>query len=522
MSGLRFFGGASLVSDGVSLTGPATQRHRLALLALLCASHPRPLTRDKLIGYLWPERDAEHARNLLKQSIHVARKALGDGAIVSAGEEVRLGSPPPECDVIAFEAAVAQGDRHRAVALYTRPFLDGFFLRDAPEFERRVDQERSRFARAYRKALAELADERAALGDHETAVECCRRLVAEDPHDARLTVRLMEALEAAGDRAGAIRQARLHALLLEQDFEAEPEPAVMALAERIRTQVDHAGAHEAASLERRQVGETLTPLASDPNGASAPNATGSPHVGRQGATPARHSWKQMAGIAATLLVVGLITWVSARAFGREPEITRVAVLPLANLTGDSKQDYFVGGRHDALISELAQIEALTVYSRQSVLRYEGSHLPVPQIARELGVDAVIEGAVFKDGDSVRISVQLVRARPERHVMAATYHGPLNRALSLQSEVARAVAHAMQAQVRPEVRARVARVRSINPQAQEAYLTGLYHLGRASYGQGLPESERLGEVRAAIAYLEHAVTLDSAWATAHARLALAYH
>jgi len=182
----------------------------------------------------------------------------------------------------------------------------------------------------------------------------------------------------------------------------------------------------------------------------------------------------------------------------------------------------VAGMHDALIAELAQIQALTVFSRQSVLRFQDSHMPLPAVAKSLGVDAVVEGAVFKSGDSVRISVQLVRAQPEQHLISRTFTGPLNRALALQGEVARAVADAMRARVTPAERARLTRTRTIAPAAQDAYLSGLYHLGRASYGQILPPAERVEERRLAIAKLGEVVALDSMWAPGYAQLALASH
>ena len=103
MIALRLFGGASIESDGTAVTGPAAQRHRIALLALLAASHPRALTREKLMACLWPERDAEHARKLLNQSVHVLRKAFGDATILSSGDELRLSHDALHCNVVAFD-----------------------------------------------------------------------------------------------------------------------------------------------------------------------------------------------------------------------------------------------------------------------------------------------------------------------------------------------------------------------------------------------------------------------------------
>jgi tetratricopeptide (TPR) repeat protein len=147
---------------------------------------------------------------------------------------------------------------------------------------------------------------------------------------------------------------------------------------------------------------------------------------------------------------------------------------------------------------------------------------VPAIARELGVDALLEGSVFLGGDSVRITVKLIRASPEEHVWADTYRGALQDALALQGEVARAITRAIHTRTRPGVKARLAAQSTVSPEAQEAYLKGLYHLERQALTMGLSQIERLEMFDSAIAYLERAVALAPGWARAHAKLARAYH
>lgn len=233
---LKLLGGVSLESDIGVLRGPATQRHRLALLALLAASYPRSLSRDKLTAWLWPERDNDHARNLLNQAVHALRRTIGEDAIVSVGDEVHFDCGRLHCDVIAFENALSAGDYARAVRLYNGELLDGFFLSGAAEFERWVEGERQRFRRAYSRALETLADSAYAAGDVHGAVEWWRRRAAEEPADGRVTRCLMQALARAGDRAGALRQARIHAALLEKEFGAQPDEQVAVLAAQLRTQ----------------------------------------------------------------------------------------------------------------------------------------------------------------------------------------------------------------------------------------------------------------------------------------------
>ncbi len=231
---LKLLGGIALEGKSGPLAGPAVQRHRLALLALLATARPRAVSRDKLMAWLWPERESEPARRLLNQAVHALRQALGAEAILSTGDELQLNAGVVQCDVVAFEEALASGEPERAVALYTGPFLDGFFLSDAPEFERWVDRERDRLAAAYAKALEGLAEAAERAGESGAAVAWWRARAAHDPYDSRIALRLMQAMERAGNRAGALQHAMMHQQLLREELEIEPVPEVHALVERLR------------------------------------------------------------------------------------------------------------------------------------------------------------------------------------------------------------------------------------------------------------------------------------------------
>ncbi|MFL5384139.1 MAG: BTAD domain-containing putative transcriptional regulator [Longimicrobiaceae bacterium] len=238
---LKLFGGAALEGEHGALRGRAAHRRRIALLALLAAGRGRTVARERVIGLLWPETDGEAARHLLSESLYVLRKALGEGALVSAGDELGVDPAVVACDVAAFEEAIAADELETAVELYAGPFLDGFYVSDAPEFERWAEGERSRFARTYARALQTLAERREAEGEWTAAVEWWRRLFAHDPFSSRVALRLMTALDAAGERAAALKVAATHAALMREELEAEPEPAVLSLAERLRTDPAPAG-----------------------------------------------------------------------------------------------------------------------------------------------------------------------------------------------------------------------------------------------------------------------------------------
>ena len=230
---LRLFGVPTLVhDDGRLIEGRASQRHRIALLALLARASG--YTRDKLLALLWPESDGERARNSLNESIYVLRRALGEDVILSTGDDLRLGSGSLTVDVSRFEESLARGDLPQAVEIYCGPFMDGFFLTRSGQFERWLERERNELSGRVRAAVETLAIAADDRGDATVAVTLWRRLVTETPLDARLVMRLMQSLAAAGNRAGALEQARVHAALQAADVDLPPDPQLQTLAQRIR------------------------------------------------------------------------------------------------------------------------------------------------------------------------------------------------------------------------------------------------------------------------------------------------
>jgi TolB-like protein/DNA-binding winged helix-turn-helix (wHTH) protein/Tfp pilus assembly protein PilF len=158
----------------------------------------------------------------------------------------------------------------------------------------------------------------------------------------------------------------------------------------------------------------------------------------------------------------------------ETPIRSLAVLPLSNLTGDPQQDYFADGMTDALITDLAKIRAIKVISRTSVMQFKGVNKPLPEIARALGVDCVLEGSVQRSGERVRVTAQLIRGATDTHVWAESYERDARDVLTLQAEVARAVAREINVTLTPEESTHLARAHPVNPEAYEAYLKGQSH------------------------------------------------
>jgi class 3 adenylate cyclase len=259
---LNLLGGVSLKIQGEPVTGRSAQRRRLALLALLTGAPQGLMSRDKLVGYLWPDAEPTKARRLLSEALYVIRKTLGEDAVLATGEDLRLNADMVWSDVSAYREALQRDDLKAAVSYYAGPFLDGFFVDDALEFERWADGTRDRLAREYKKALRTLAEAADGQGDSTSAVQWWRSLIQDDPLDASVAVGYMESLEAAGQRSEALQFARKHAALFEEEFQAEPNPEVEALARRLRERPSRTGltgGFEAAGPGPPEVAEGTRP-----------------------------------------------------------------------------------------------------------------------------------------------------------------------------------------------------------------------------------------------------------------------
>jgi len=189
----------------------------------------------------------------------------------------------------------------------------------------------------------------------------------------------------------------------------------------------------------------------------------------------------------------------------------LAVLPLENLSGDKDQEYFVDGMTDELITDLARISSLRVISRTSVMQYKGTNKPLPQIAQELNVDAVVEGTVMRSGNRVRITAKLVQAPADKHLWAETYERDLRDVLALQGDVARDITDKVQVKLTSQEHARLSGAQPVNPEAYEAYLKGRYSMVKWT-----PESMEL-----AVGYFHQAIEQDPQYALAYAGLAECY-
>jgi TolB-like protein/DNA-binding winged helix-turn-helix (wHTH) protein/Flp pilus assembly protein TadD len=267
--------------------------------------------------------------------------------------------------------------------------------------------------------------------------------------------------------------------------------ADVAVAERAPVARPEARTGELASLSD----ESLAPVA-------APSSPG--RLGRW------HPWT-ITGVALALASILAVVWALQLRAPQAAPIRSLAVLPLENLSRDDSQEYFADGMTDELIATLGQISALRVISRTSVMPYKRARKPLSQIARQLNVDAVIEGTVLRSGDQVRITAQLIEARDDRHLWSETYDGDLRDMLTLQNRVARAIAEQIRVNLNPQEQATLKHVKVVDPQAYEAYLKGRYFWNK-----------RTGEdLERAVEYFGRAIERDPNYAQAYSGLADTY-
>jgi DNA-binding SARP family transcriptional activator/tetratricopeptide (TPR) repeat protein/TolB-like protein len=384
----------------------------MAILALLARAGERGLLRDKVLALLWPDSDDERASRTLTQALYALRKDLLAEDAITGAKELRFDPALVSSDVSEFAAAVSRGDDARAAELYGGPFLDGFHLSGAEEFARWVDRERAALAQDHARALESLARGELAKGNPAVAVGWWRKLAALEPLNARVTVGLMEALTAAGDRASAIKQAHIYEMLVEQQLELPPDREVTSLAERLRQQPEEPASIVLPAEQPRSTGvvEEAPPQPAEPN-VVAPVAT---------TRRMRLPW----AVAAVIVgVIGIaIAWLyGARGLTRGvavsggPSRAVVAVGRIVSYGSDSSAKEMVGPVSDLLATSLARSPGLRVLSAGRMMELmRRARAPgdtsgaFVDAARQAGATEVIEGMLYaRPGGRLRLDLRRV-------------------------------------------------------------------------------------------------------------------
>ena len=258
------------------------------------------------------------------------------------------------------------------------------------------------------------------------------------------------------------------------------------------------------------VAEAVPPAIAEAPHASEENAEADAVPAKHGVRPPFLSWK-FAGVCLVLLFAVFLVWKLQSTMHRSADIRSIAVLPLENLSSDVSQEYFADGMTDGLITALANINGLRVISRTSAMLYKHARKPIPQIARELKVDAVVEGTVLRSGQHVRITAHLIRATADEQLWSQSYEGDLRNALELQDKVAGAVADRIRVTVTSRQRALLDSAKPMNPEAHDSYLRGRYFWNKRTEQS----------LRIAIDYFNQAIAKDPDYAQAYSGLADSY-
>jgi TolB-like protein/DNA-binding SARP family transcriptional activator len=450
---VRLFGSVEMFdADGRELHSLPSQPKRFGLLAYLAIAQPRGFhSRDKLMGLFWPEANREQARHALNQALHVLRSELGEGAFRSRGDsDVAIDQAAISCDVVEFELALEEDQYEQALELYRGDLMEGLFVREAPEFERWLEDERTRLREKAAGAAWALAHEHIRadrLVDAERTAQRALLLVPTDESEVR---RFIQALADAGDRAAAVRFYEKFANRLRSEYEIEPDPLTVAVSR--------------SAADRHQTAERLADaLTAEQVTATDQTVTARPK------RPAR----LIAAVGGLAVVIAIVVGVLVLKPSSAPthERTAIAVLPFQDLTADESRAYFASGLHDELLTQLFKLPALKVIGRSSVLGYVGTTKPLTEIADELGVGSIVEASVQVEGNRLRVNVQLIDAATNEQLWADRYDRTLDDAFATQSEIAEQIVTAVGATLTDAEASAIAAAPTDNAEAYRLYLQG---------------------------------------------------
>ena len=498
--GLRTFGTLTLIGadDATVLGQHGHHRRRLALLAVLASAGDRGWSRDQLLLFFWPEATQTRARHSLDQLLYALRSSLGD-ELFAATNPVALNPALISSDVSDFNAAIERGDLEAAARLYRGPFLDGFYLEDAPEFERWVEEERGRLKARYAAALDQLAELADASGDSRAAVGWWRALVEVDPVSTRSALGLMRALKNAGDHAAALHFAEHYEAIVARELGTSVGPDMARLVADVRA---------AAGTERialPKVSAEPVPSWTLPMRPNAATSDAAFVVSRR-----RTSFTRMVIVASTVVAI-VAALVATRRGPTDPSTPSIAVLAFTNVTRDAADAALIDALGEDLITALSRIENLRVIARQSSFAFRDSKLTATQIGDSLRVTNLLEGSVQRIGDTYQVQVRLVDA-PNGVTRWSKQFKPLRPDIfAMQGEIVGAVARSLNVVLNEHVAQRIRQGPTQNIPAHDLYLRARDPVQMRSPATAAQ----------ALQLLQQAVALDSNFAAAYAAMPYMY-
>lgn len=538
---LLTLGTAAIVDESGSGPGLAgAQRRTVALLSVLAVAGQLGLSRDKLVALFWPDADTERGRHALTQALYASRRSVRCDDLFVVNGDVRLNSDRITSDIGDLESALTS-DPERALALYRGPFLDGFFLPGSAEFERWASTERARIEEAVVRALDQLATAARNTGDASRAADWWKRAAGLRPLDSRVAVRLMEALAAAGDRAGALQHAAIHTTLLRNELGLDADAAVTALARALRDPSNAAatsGGATAPAIEPRSVavadvGEQDATSADMTDVARLAPATTVPHEVQIWVPPRPHAraWRLSLLVitGAALVAIGIAigrTRHRVTDFQPIPLRQRVVVAPFRVAGAASSLAYLRDGMVELLSTRLADDSTARSVDAGAVIgawRAAGlapamdvSRDTVVRLAARLGAERVVVGGVVGTPGRIVVRATVLRVPSGAVASQATVEGSAD---SISGLVDHLAARLLLAEAGEDDR--LGKHMTSSLPALRAYLVGQAAFRRNDYATALQQYENslLRDSTFALAALRLAIAADRIDDAARVRRAL---
>jgi DNA-binding SARP family transcriptional activator/TolB-like protein len=404
------FGGLGLEADD-GASAPRLRPARLALLAVLAAAGNRGMSREKLKVLFWPDADEDHARHSLRQNLYALRTGLGRDVVRSAGPTLALDDTTISADVADFRAALASGDRERAVSLARGAFLDGFYLQGTSGFERWVEEERGRLTAETISALLTLATAATHANQHDTAAEWWRQLTQRDPVSGRFALGYLRALAGRGDRATALAFIRHHETIVRRELQADPDPEIVRLEAELRAapgaERQRVQGNGATAARRLELTSEHSPDLSAHDEASVPAS----------ALPARSPRWRVIALGVIVGLASLGTAFVARRVMWQPAGAATSTIAVGFIRADSAAVLLGTTRvlTDMIATDLARVEGLAVLSNSRLIELmrpaQDSAAGYADAARRAGASELLEGQLVVVR---RDTLELAMRRVELH------------------------------------------------------------------------------------------------------------
>jgi DNA-binding SARP family transcriptional activator/TolB-like protein len=497
---LKTFGTLALEGQTGVIPPGAAQKRRLALLAIIASAGKSGMPREKAALLLWPESDTESARHSLSQLLYSIRQTLGADPMISTSGNLSLNPEIMTNDIADLDRAIKDHDVEKVVSIYKGKFLDGFNLPESLDFERWMESER---ARRHSSVIAELdkyASRSSAAGNHASAAEWWRKAATLEPLDSRIAVSLIKALDAAGNRPGALQHATIHSELVHEELGIAPDPIVTELARNLRTPPLPAPVFEPRS-EAPPVTSGIAPVSS-PAAATAQTGTNRRAIG---------------GIVAMIAAVIVLTVVVARRDAQPSPAggTAIAVLPFS-VHGDSSTAYLREGLVSLLSSDLDGAGDLRAVDTRALLKFSAANQSsddrahADAVARHFNASLFVVGEASEAGGKIRISAQLYnRHSPDTPLSTASVEGDRTKLFELVDELVSNLVAGRYKGPRERLAKSAAGTTQSLP-ALKAYLNGEQELRAGRYSRAVESFERATHADTAFALAYYRMSIAAEW------------